>query len=1077
MATADFNESPNAIPKLKPGLYESVLNAEIEQSLKQQAAADVLFEKIETTEAPFILSRYLRGVLESTLDQMLTEKTKKANSETDNDRTDTLVTMINKIISVIDEEQPGVNLKGKIVSEECKQLTQVGFDNVVSLKEHRPQIERPETSLSISSLFTGSSANEPKMFNELRKEIASADKIILLVSFIKNSGLRLILKDLEDFTSKRGKTLEVITTTYMGASDAKCIVDLNALPNSTVKISYDTAKTRLHAKSYIFLRDTGFSTAYIGSSNISGAALSTGLEWNLKITNQDQPQILKKILATVSSYWNSSEFETYDESQYEKLCRCLKQEKGLDKINQQVLFDITPYTFQQEILDELETAREVRGETHNLLVAATGCGKTVISALDYRNYCRKNPKRQNKLLFIAHREEILRQSIATFRNVLRDPNFGELLSGNYSPESAEYLFATIQSANSQAIWDKLPADYYDFIIIDESHHSAAQSYSKILDYFKPQILLGLTATPERMDGNDILKYFNGHIAAEIRLPEAIDKGLLCPFQYFGVTDDIDLSQIKWTRNGYEASELENVYVLNTELAHRRLLNIHQNLLKYVTDISKVHGLGFCVSIKHATFMASEFNKLGISSMALSSETSLEDRNQVKQKLISGDVKFIFVVDLYNEGVDIPIIDTILFLRPTQSLTVFLQQLGRGLRHAPNKDCLTVLDFIGQANEKYNFNDKFMALLQRTKRKNLKEEVNTGFTSLPRGCYIELEKKAQAYILKNIQKAIGANRVYKLIVDFYSSRPGVTPSLTSFLNESGVTPNELYQKNCSFARLCVSANLIPEFQDQEQKLNLEENIFSKALLSIARIDSRRWIRFLLDKLLPNLSLAYMTQLSELELRYLKMFWVTIYKNNPPSNLSQIFTDLEILKQNPVLLAEIKELLTWNYHHIKIVDHEIPEIENCPLDVYCTYSRDQLLVGLGNDKPRDCREGVKYLENINTDVLLVTLNKSDKDYTPTTLYEDYSINEQLFHWQSQSTTSEASKTGMRYIQGTSKILLFVRETKNVNNVAESYSLLGLCDYVSHTGSKPMSITWKMRRNIPAKFLKRTNQLLIG
>lgn len=207
-----------------------------------------------------------------------------------------------------------------------------------------------------------------------------------------------------------------------------------------------------------------------------------------------------------------------------------------------------------------------------VLVAATGCGKTVISALDYRNYCRKNPKRQNKLLFIAHREEILSQSIATFRNVLRDPNFGELLSRNYSPENAEYLFATIQSANSQAIWDKLPADYYDFIIIDESHHSAAQSYSKILDYFKPQILLGLTATPERMDGNDILKYFNGHIAAEIRLPEAIDKGLLCPFQYFGVTDDIDLSQIKWTRNGYEASELENVYVLNTELAHRRLLN-------------------------------------------------------------------------------------------------------------------------------------------------------------------------------------------------------------------------------------------------------------------------------------------------------------------------------------------------------------------------------------------------------------------------------------------------------------------------------------------------------------------------
>lgn len=433
--------------------------------------------------------------------------------------------------------------------------------------------------------------------------------------------------------------------------------------------------------------------------------------------------------------------------------------------------DINPYSYQQEILDKLEAERTVRGYTRNLVVAATGTGKTVISALDFKRFRKQNPDLPCRLFFVAHREEILKQSLYTFRAVLKNANFGELFVGSYKPESIDNLFISIQTFNSQNFTEKTSPDFYDYIIVDEFHHAAAPTYQKLLAYYQPRILLGLTATPERMDGKNILPYFNNRIAAEIRLPEAIDRKLLCPFQYFGVTDTVDLDTLKWSAGGYQKSELEQVYTFSGAIANRRADHVVTALLKYVTDIDEVKGLGFCVTVDHAEFMCRYFNDHNIPSMCLTGQSSDEERAAAKRRLVSGEVRFIFVVDIYNEGVDIPEVNTVLFLRPTESLTIFLQQLGRGLRLSEDKECLTVLDFIGQANRKYNFEDKFAALLSNATR-SVSREIKDGFVSVPKGCYIQLEKKAAKYILDNIRAS-------------YGNTAGLVTRVASFTEDSGL----------------------------------------------------------------------------------------------------------------------------------------------------------------------------------------------------------------------------------------------------------------------------------------------------
>ena len=704
-----------------------------------------------------------------------------------------------------------------------------------------------------------------------------------------------------------------------------------------------------------------------------------------------------------------------------------------------------------------------------------GVGKTVISAFDYKRFRNDNPNKPCRLLFVAHRKEILEQSIETYRAVLKDKNFGELFVGDYKPQDIDHLFISIQTFNLKKFTEYTSKDFYDYIVIDETHHAVAKSYKELLEHYNPKILLGLTATPERLDGkhNELYEIFNNNITSEIRLPEAINRKLLCPFQYFGVTDEVDLDDVKWVRGGYDKKELSILY-LSDKVAQKRVEHIVKSIDRYVTDIDEVKGIGFCVSIEHAKFMAREFNKRGIPSISLTSnsEKGEIDRESAKESLKSGKIKFIFTVNLYNEGVDIKFVNTVLFLRPTESLTIFLQQLGRGLRLHESKDYLTVLDFIGHSNKNYSFEDKFKSLLD-DRDANLEKEIKAGFSNLPKGCYIQLEKKATEYVLENIKYSLSNKRGLIEKIKRLNDEEKVT--LKRFLEKYNLDPQKIYKINkINFSRLCVEAGILKDFDEDI------EDVITKSFFKLCYINSIKWIDFLLSILNDE---KRRKQIDEEEKIMLKMFNYTIWQDKYSEKFSEdLFYGIKEIDKSKIIKDEMISLLEYQRNKIDFIDKKIELNFTCPLDIHCSYTKDQVLTAIGHKNPKSMREGVYYSEDKKVDILFVTLNKSDKDYSPTTMYKDYSVNNTLFHWQSQSTTSDMSKTGKRYINHKkmgNEILLFVRENKKhkINNKADAYVFLGKVEYVSHSGSRPMNIMYRLEENIPAKFMKKTNKLKLG
>jgi superfamily II DNA or RNA helicase len=704
------------------GIYEELVSQLVAQKLSSidKDAFYVQTTALDKIEAATVLSKHLAVTIKHALSYVKAEQQIEAQIE-----------IANKIILFLKEELNKEEFNQDLIATEGQILKAV-FSRVdahfADFELHLKEIT-PYTRLTHSELFTGGNVGL-SLESELKKEILSSNQIDLLVSFIKFKGIIILEKELSDFC-KRGGKLRVITTTYMGASDYKAIKLLSELPNTEVKISYNSGNERLHAKAYLFKRNTGFHTGYIGSSNFSRSALTDGLEWNLKITSKEVSHIIDKFQKTFDSYWQSDDFELFEDNKHkEKLIQSLRLGKT-GKLEERNLsfFEIKPFPFQLEILEQLEVERTVHNRNRNLVVAATGTGKTVISAFDYKRF--KNEQTSAKLLFLAHRKEILQQSASVFRGILRDNNFGELWVDGLEPSSYEHVFASVQTLNNRLDTLDLSPTYFDYIVIDECHHLTASSYRGILDYFKPKVLLGLTATPERMDGGDIQEDFHNRIAAEIRLPEALNRKLLCPFQYFGITDSVDLTNVRWERGRYVASELTSVYTAND----RRVREIIDSLDTYTKDINDTRALGFCVTMEHARFMAEKFCLAGLKADYLTSDNS-QDREALRRRLLNKEINYLFVVDIFNEGVDIPEIDTVLFLRPTESLTIFLQQLGRGLRLAENKECLTVLDFIGNSRPEYNFENKFRALIGKTTT-TVKKEIEDNFPHLPLGCSIIL----------------------------------------------------------------------------------------------------------------------------------------------------------------------------------------------------------------------------------------------------------------------------------------------------------------------------------------------------
>jgi len=1033
---------------MKNGIYEQVINRMINKIISNELEnKEYTKEPIDPADKNNIFAEYTGGLIRDKFRQIKKEEQK--------------VTVLNKIIDLLSAEIDDQEIIDHTVEGNGEILLEVKDKTPVNSRIASP---RAITSIARSFLFTGSKV-EPTLYGELKKEILSSDRIDILVSFIKYSGLRLLIDEFKEFT--KTKKLRVITTSYMGASDYKAIKLLAELPNTEIKISFDNKRTRLHAKAYYFHRDTGFSTAYIGSSNMSSPAMSSGLEWNVKVSEYTSPDLVNKYRASFEAYWYDEEFVLFDpnNAQHTIQLKNALEEKSLIEKENLIFFDIKPYSYQQEILEKLQVEREVHQSYKNLIVAATGTGKTVISAFDFKRYFQTNT--QTKFLFLAHRKEILEQSIVTFRTIIRDQNFGELWVDGIVPKEFQHVFASIQTLNSNQKYEEFDPGYFDYIILDETHHSKADSYERILNYFKPKILLGLTATPERMDGKDILEFFNNRIAAEIRLTEAIDKKLLSPFHYFAVTDPVSLEHLEWQKGGYLPSELSNVYTKNNQRAEVIL----ESLDRYITDLNQVKGLGFCVSKEHARYMSEFFNQAGIPSVHLDSDSSKEERNTAQAKLIKGEINFIFVVDLYNEGVDIPVVNTVLFLRPTESQTVFLQQLGRGLRLADNKEVLTVLDYVGQANRNYDFNLKLRAMIGKSRR-SMKEEIEHEFPNLPKGCFIQLEKVAKEYILKNLNFTVATkNNLLRLLREYklHTNRP---LTLANFLTFNHLEIGQLYKVG-SFYELCHSANVIDEYIVEDAKE------LNNALWRMANIDSKRLLIF--AKKFLNQEQFSIQNLSADGKLMVAMLYYTLWDKEPTDSFINSFERLRT--HNYSIYKEIFEIIDYKLDTLNTAAKEIKLEYSLPLEVHAKYTVDQVLSALGQhteEKKVPFREGVKYIEEKKTDVFFVTLNKSEKDYLESTMYDDYAINDQLFHWQSQSRTSIESPTGQRYINHRNTgntILLFVRESKRENGKTSPYYFLGKASYVKHNGSRPINIIWKLDEKIPQTVMRETHMKAIA
>ena len=1039
------------LPKLPAGLYEHLVNEFINAGIEEAARDNLRAElrELDPGDSHAYLAQYLAGHIR-----------KAFASLPETDRLSRQIELANRIIVLLAESAPA--------SIDPAQARLLRAELLLGILQ--TPVERPDTPLSATCLMTGT-RQDPSLVSQLRKEFLSADRVDILCSFIKWGGVRILDEPLRHLT-QGGRSLRVITTSYMGATDLKAVEFLSDLQHTELRVSYDTRRTRLHAKAYIFHRDTGFGTAYVGSSNLSHAALTEGLEWNVKISQHDSPHLWGKVCATFDTYWNDNEFVLYESESRERLSQALEQERGGGHGNAiRTILDIRPYPFQQEILDKLAAERVVHGRFRNLVVAATGTGKTVVSAFDYARFRRRQENvgqsPRARLLFVAHREEILKQSLACFRMVLRDHNFGDLLVGEFEPTSLEHLFVSIQSFNSRALSDGVSPDFYDFVVLDEFHHAAAPSYQRLLEFIQPQVLLGLTATPERMDALEVISFFGGHIAAEIRLPDAINRKLLCPFQYFGITDAVDYSSLRWQRGGYVVEDLDRLLTGNDVRAQLIISKVQEIVL----DVRKARALGFCVSIRHAEYMAAVFNRAGISAIALSSNSPDDLRREARRKLVNREANFIFVVDLYNEGVDIPEVDTILLLRPTESLTVFLQQLGRGLRLHDEKECLTVLDFIGQAHQNFNFEARFRALIGQTSRR-VDQEIAQGLPHLPAGCVVNFERIAAGHILDNIRQATAYNR-NRLIrrIATYHLETGRPLTLRDFMEYHGLDCDDIYRRD-SWSRLLVRAGVQPDFSDPD------EERLAKGLRRLAHVNAINQLKSLLETLPKKASHEFYEPESEAARRFLLMLHFTLWTREwRPATLGE---SVRRLCANPTMLDELRDLLASK---LELVD-EVPDPFVlpflCPLQLHAEYTRDEILAALGVwtlDSQRELREGVLYVETLPADFFFITLNKTDGDYSPTTMYEDYAISDELFHWQSQSTISAESPTGQRYIrhgERGSSVLLFVREDKRSNGLALPYTFLGPVDYAGHEGGRPMSIVWKLRHKLPAKLLRHIRRL---
>ena len=927
-------------------------------------------------------------------------------------------------------------------------------------------------------------------------DLRDTQTLLVAVAFIQMSGLYRIKGYLEDMLTKHNTKIALITGTYLDITAPESLYLLQDLaiqwPEKLDVRMYSRQNKSFHPKSYLFEKQDGTATAYVGSSNLTGSAFNDGIEWNMRLFSSASSSEYRQLTRAFDELFNGPDAVPLTNEfirKYES-----RRKPDHDKIQIDIEVEHPPIAMvPNEIqLEALEALRKTRrdGNRQALVVLPTGAGKTYLAAFDSRD-CKK-------VLFLAHREEILKQSLDSFRKVRPNASLG-YYNANEKSIHYEVIFASIQTISRANNLKTIPRDIFDYIVVDEFHHAHAASYRRLLNYFTPGFLLGLTATPDRMDGGDILALCGENEAYRTTLPRAIDIGILCPFHYYGVPDDVDYSQIPWRSGRFDAE------YLTTALATQKRA---ENALEQYHAKAGRRTIGFCVSTRHADFMAEYFSKRGVSSLAVHSGESSAPRAESLDRLKDGKIKVVFAVDIFNEGLDFPSLDSVLMLRPTESITIWLQQFGRGLRRCDGKERLTVIDYIGNhrsfitkakaimtvlMDDQNSFGPKILAALNRLASDEAK---------LPTGCQVTYDLKALDILRSFIRETKGIERIQEYYND-YKEENEIRPRVLDIFN-AGFSPRDLRDKYGSWFGF-VDAMGDLDHGDVLDKDNgfmtlLETTPMSKSykvLVLQAMINQGKFPGAIdIDQLVAEIErlIKRSARLMRDVPNYgnLKTLKKVIIEN--PINFlcggaglgNQIFfkwdgekfstTDLLHAFRDERTLDLLDEILEWRESEylrrpqLAGIDDEISLADRKDqITVWDAYLRSELprffgfefsdaLWNQGFVKMPSAAQP-KYL------FLLCTLEKSgtDKD----SAYDNQFLSSTKFQWQSQNRTTQGSRDGELIRSHQDKgitVLLFVRATKKNGSEGSKFTFCGEVDFDSWIGEKPITVNWKLRLEVP-------------
>ena len=941
---------------------------------------------------------------------------------------------------------------------------------------------------NLNELILNEKTKFKNFFIYLKNELLNCKKFYFIVSFIRYSGLQILLSTLDEL-EKKGIKGEIITSVYLNITDSKSLKKLLSYKNIKVKI-YNNSSESFHTKAYLFKKNK-YHTCIIGSSNISQSALYSAEEWNVKLTESNFFEIYKKSISQFKNLWNSDKAIELSEDfifEYENYKNNLKLQKTFDYIkikNNKNHFE--PNSMQKEILEKLKNTRK-SGNKKGLVVAATGTGKTYLAAMDIKIFFEKKEK---KFLFLAHREELLENAILVCKKIMKigENKIGRIFGGKKETEK-KIIFATVQSLQNN--YFEFSKDYFDYIVIDEFHHSSAKSYTKILNYFNPKFLLGLTATPERMDGKDILELCDYNLVGEMGLKRAMEQDLIAPFHYFGINDEtFDYEKIPYKNGKYQ----EDILVKNLS-NNKRVDYIIESIKKIGFDGEKMSCIAFCENINHASFMNENFNKNGYISKVLTSKTSKFEREKILEDFKNKRSEILCVVDILNEGIDIPNINLLLFLRPTFSSTIFTQQIGRGLRKCENKDFVTIIDFIGNHKKDYIIAKFFYEKMLNnknilySKKEKLIKEIKTNFENIPMASYVELDRICQERIINKIEK-----------INF-NSKIMLKEAYDSFKNEIGKNDDEILEildfdrnielfielssKYGSFytAQKSLESNSIDELNFS----NIEFLSYLEKKLTLVEPFTYLIVDLFLDKKTENITESdvlkkYKNYFNILEFKNTYLIKRILkeliedeildfesnseFKNKKNYKLSKKYKDNFFKDKN--FLKRLKQLIILGLSEFK--NNDISQFNENILINYKEYKRIELQILLDSKVPKGSwRAG--YANTEKDICLFVTYDKSHI-LQENLKYDNSLHSDDIIQWISQPKTYHASSVGQMFIKHREKgikVHIFVRKFAFLDNKKTNpFIYLGNANYYKSYGDKPMTILWKLKNKIPFEIIK--------